>query len=375
MHETKLVTRILPVHIIHPREEEEVAVNVGDEFESLIRTLGAKIVDRVIQKIDRPHYATYIGRGKLDQIIELIKSANVDVVALDAMLKPGQLHAIQSVLSQANPSIEVWDRVDLILRIFEKHAVSLESKLQIELARMNYMGPRIYGMGYVLSRQGGGIGVSGIGETNTELMRRHWRDQKKKITDELKKISNSHQQQLDKRRRAGFKTVSIVGYTNAGKSTLFNVLSKKTKLEKDELFATLESSVGKMYVPALFQEILITDTIGFIRNLPPLLISAFKSTLMESINADLILHIIDASDPEMSRKIEIVSEILHDLGVTDSNIVYVFNKIDQAPHINRERIENQYKEFSPMFISAREKVGIDEIPACIGEKLLEKNKI
>ena len=372
MYETKLVTRMLPVHIIHPREEEEAAVNIGDEFESLIRTLGGKIVDRIIQKIDRPHYATYIGRGKLDQIIELVKSANVDVVVLDAMVKPGQLHAIQSILSQANPSIEVWDRVDLILRIFEKHAISLESKLQIELARMNYMGPRIYGMGYVLSRQGGGIGVSGIGETNTELMRRHWRDQKKKITDELKKISNSHQQQLDKRKRAGFKTVSIVGYTNAGKSTLFNALSKKTKLEKDALFATLESSVGKMYIPTLFQEILITDTIGFIRNLPPLLISAFKSTLMESINADLILHIIDASDPEMVRKIEIVSEILHDLAVTDGNIVYVFNKIDQSPNINRAEIIKQYQEFSPMFISAREKIGIEEIPVVIGERL-QKN--
>ncbi len=281
--------RFLPIHIINPQSNKEKSLHTGEELESLIATFGGKIVDRVIQKRENPDNATFIGKGKVQEVLQKVKETGVDVVVLNAMAKPRQVHTLKTALETANRHIEVWDRVDLILHIFDKHATTTEAKLQIELARMRYMGPRIYGMGFVLSRQGGGIGTSGIGETNTELMKRHWRNEMKKITDQLEKVSNERQMQLERRKKSGLKTVSIVGYTNAGKSSLFNLLTGERALVEDVLFATLDSTVGKMYMPQLQTEVLITDTIGFIRNLPPRLINAFKSTLMESLFADVFL--------------------------------------------------------------------------------------
>lgn len=369
MIDLKNVLRILPIHVIYSRLDARIAVTIGEELESLVTTLGGVIPDRVIQKLERPSNATYVGKGKILEVIEKIKELEIDVVVLNAMVKPRQVHALKEELRKANPQIEVWDRVDLILHIFDKHAVTQESKLQIELARMNYMGPRIYGMGYVLSRQGGGIGTLGIGETNTELMKRHWRDEKKRITDQLEKISKSREQQLDRRKRAGFKTVSIVGYTNAGKSSLFNALTGKKMLVEDELFATLDSSVGKIYLEELHSEVLITDTIGFIRDLPPLLISAFKSTLMESVHADLLLHVIDVSDPEMDTKIRVVNEILIDLGRELTDVVYVFNKIDAALDLDKNKVVEKYGNNSPIFISVKNQKGLEQAKEVIKNKL------
>jgi GTPase len=369
MLDIKHTLRVLPIHMVEPFENKEVALNIGEELESLIATLGGKIVDRVIQNLERSNNFTYIGRGKVTEVASKIKELEVDVVILNAMVKPRQVHALKAQLQKAKSDIQVWDRVDLILHIFDKHAQTQEAKLQIELARMNYMGPRIYGMGFVMSRQGGGIGTSGVGETNTELMRRHWRDQKKKITDELARISKSRQLQLEQRKRAGFKTVSLVGYTNAGKSSLFNLLTGKAKLAKNVLFATLDSSVGKMYIEDLHKEVLVTDTIGFIRDLPPLLISAFKSTLMESINADVLLHVIDVSDHEVETKIEVVKEILKELGRNTEDIVYVFNKTDAVPDLDKEAFLQKYDSFSPLFISVKNVTGIDEVKSTITKNL------
>jgi GTP-binding protein HflX len=365
MLELKKKLNILPVHVIDPGIDQEAAVNIGEELESLIATLGGVVNDRVIQKMERPNSTTYIGRGKVQEVGKMIKEKDVDVVVLNAMVKPRQVHALKDQLRKAKSNIEVWDRVDLILHIFDKHAATMEAKLQIELARMNYMGPRIYGMGRVMSQQGGGIGTLGVGETNTELMKRHWRDEKKKITDQLEKISKSRQQQLDQRKRAGFKTVSIVGYTNAGKSSLFNLLTGKNKLVQNVLFATLDSSVGKMYIEDLHKEVLVTDTIGFIRDLPPLLISAFKSTLMESVHADVLLHVIDVSDPEINTKIEVVNDILKELGRDTDDVVYVFNKIDATLDLDKQILLEKYNHFSPLFISVRKEQGIADVKECI----------
>jgi GTPase len=362
MIELTKTLRVLPIHVVNPQANQERAVSTGEELESLIKTLGGEVPDRIIQNLNHPDQGTYIGIGKVVEVMEKIEELKIDVVVLNTMAKPRQVHALKTRFQKVNPKIEVWDRMDLILQIFDKHATTTEAKLQIELARMRYMGPRIYGMGAILSRQGGGVGAIGAGETNTELMKRHWRGEIKTITEKLETISDARTAQIEQRKRAGFKTVSIVGYTNAGKSSLFNLLSNKGVLVQDALFATLDSSVSNVYVPQLDKEILLTDTIGFIRNLPPRLIQAFKSTLMESIHADVLLHVIDVSDPEFEEKIHVVNNILHELGIyLELNMIYVFNKIDAAPNLDKEALREKHARYRPIFVSVKKQEGIEQI--------------
>ena len=353
MNENNPALRFLPIHVINPKANKEKSVDIGEELESLIETLGGNIVDRIIQKLNNPDNATYIGNGKVNEVIELVKEKKIDVAVLNNSAKPNQVFRLKTALQKANPNIEVYDRIDLILHIFEKHASTREAKLQIELARMRYMGPRIYGMGYVLSRQGGGIGTLGVGETNTELMKRHWKQAIKKVTDELSKMSNEREKRIERRKKDGYKTISIVGYTNAGKSSLFNKLTGKKVLVENVLFATLDSTVGEVYIPEISKNILITDTIGFIRNLPPRLIQAFKSTLLESIHADVILHVVDASDPEIFEKILVVEDILKDLFIDSKKVIYIFNKNDRISYKARLNLEERYKSYLPVFVSAK----------------------
>jgi GTPase len=375
MIELTKTLRVLPIHVINPQANQERAVSTGEELESLIKTLGGEVPDRIVQNLNHPDQGTFIGKGKVLEVIEKIKELKIDVVVLNTMAKPRQVHALKTRFEKVNPKIEVWDRMDLILHIFEKNATTTEAKLQIELARMRYMGPRIYGMGAILSRQGGGIGAVGAGETNTELMKRHWRSEIKTVTDKLEVINEARTAQLEQRKKAGFKTVSIVGYTNAGKSSLFNLLTNKDVLVQNALFATLDSSVSNVYVPQLDKEVLLTDTIGFIRNLPPRLIQAFKSTLMESIHADVLLHVIDVSDPEYEEKIYVVNNILHELGIyLELHMVYVFNKIDAAPHIDKEALLEKHKRYRPVFISVKEQQGIDEVFQKVADVILKEQK-
>jgi GTP-binding protein HflX len=370
MHTTKRILRVLPIYVINPRKDKEIEIYIGEELDSLIATLGGTIVDRVIQKLERPNNATFIGSGKVHEVTEVVKEKNVDVVILSTFAKPRQIHGLKTAFHKVMPGIDVWDRVDLILQIFDKHASTTEAKLQIELARMRYMGPRIYGMGFVMSQQGGGIGTLGIGETNTELMKRHWRNEMKQVTDKLDKIAKNHKLQLEKRKRSGYKSVSIVGYTNAGKSSLFRLLTGKKTLVENELFATLDSAIGTVFISALESDILITDTIGFIRDLPPRLIDAFKSTLMESVHADLLLHVIDASDPEIETKMTVVNGILQDLKLDPDNALFVFNKID-APGVDSKKLAKKYAAYSPIFVSVKENRGVEHILHVIGERLLQ----
>ncbi len=351
----------LLVSIIPRDVSDEETFKDLKELKALVEALGGKVADFVVQRRETHDKGMYIGRGKVREIAQLIKEKNIDVIILNAIVKPTHIFEMTNILSITKPEIMVWDRVDLILEIFSQHAHTAEAKLQIELAAMRHMGPRIFGMGHVLSRQAGGIGTLGIGETNTELMKRHWQTQMKKVQDKLKKLSLDRERQLARRKKVGFQTVSIIGYTNAGKSSLFNLLTGKKNIVENALFVTLDSSVGKVTLPRSKKQILLSDTIGFIKNLPLDLINAFKSTLMESLHADLLVHVIDVSDDDMQRKIESVEVVLSNLDLRNKKRVYIFNKAETIDELDKTFVENQYADFYPQFISVKEKIGTENI--------------
>ncbi|CAN5161733.1 GTPase HflX [soil metagenome] len=366
--------RFLLASVQTQKMDQEMLLKELEELKQLVEAYGGIVVDLLIQKRNPEEPGMYIGKGKIAGAGEVIAEKKVDVVVLNAMVKSGQLFDIKKKFWDVNPDIKVWDRVDLILEIFAHHAQTAEAKLQIEIAAMRHMGPRIYGMGLVMSRQGGGIGGRGVGETNTELMKRHWRDEMKKTEDKLKKLTDEQEKQMERRQKLGMRTVSIIGYTNAGKTSLFNALTHKKKLVQNALFATLDSTVGKVYFQELKEEVLISDTIGFIRNLPTKLIQAFKSTLMESMHSDLLLHVIDVSDSEMENKIRVVEEILQELGIGDKRKIYVLNKADAAEEEVVSQTKETYKEHTPLSISVKEEKGIEELLKHI-ENTLQEQKI
>jgi len=358
----------LLISIIPQRTSEITILRELKEVKALVESYGGIVVDLITQHREVHDKGMYIGQGKVTEVLKRIEEMKIGVVVLNATVKPGQLFDLKKLFRESSPNIEVWDRIDLILEIFSKHADTAEAKLQIDLAAMRHMGPRIYGMGFVLSRQGGGIGGRGIGETNTELMQRHWRDQMKKVQDKLNKLTGERERQLARRQKAGLSTISIIGYTNAGKTSLYNRLSGKKKLAKNILFATLDSSVAKMYLPEVRKEVLVSDTIGFINNLPSDLIDAFKSTLMESVHADVLIHVIDASDPEMEKKINVVENILYQLKIGNTKRIYVFNKIDAAADFDREDVSFRYQIHDPQFVSVKEDQGIEKLVKAISQE-------
>ncbi|MBD3330208.1 GTPase HflX [Candidatus Peregrinibacteria bacterium] len=399
-----------------PDEEEAKRLN---ELESLVKTFGGISVVKIIQKRSQPDYRTYIGKGKVNQIHSMALENEAKLVVVNNIMKPGQIYNINEIFEK--DKIEVWDRVDLILKIFEKHAKSSEAKLQVELAGIKHFGPRIYGMGKELARQEGAVGVrAGSGEANIEMMKRHLRRQELKIKKKLEHYSLIKKGHRKRRKRLNFKTVALVGYTNSGKSTLLNALTGKDVYIADELFATLDTRVGKIYIqpdkplkdgkynPGT--EILISDTIGFIRDLPPELIEAFKSTLAETVESDLILHVIDVSDKDLHKKIQVVEEILNSMGLKDKPRIYVFNKMDliKRKHLKRvlpqkkkkieehgilkagaetmeilgwgendkidipndpAELKQKYQQFNPIFISAHKKDNLEELIDLIAEKV------
>lgn len=364
--------RFLIAHVVPPSMYKDEAEKRLAEMISLIDTYGGATVVKIVQRRAHPDSHSYVGRGKAEEIVGFVQSEKIDVIVINDTVKPGQLFNLQKQAWKYNSQIEVWDRVDLIINIFDKHAHTAEAKLQIKLVKMRHMGPRIYGLGgTLLSRQGGGIGTRGLGETNTELMKRHWRNEVKKVQDELDKMAGKRGEQIERRRNLGYQSLAIIGYTNAGKSSFFNLLTGKNKKSEDALFATLDSVVGKMYLQGLKREVMVSDTIGFIQNLPPKLVQAFKSTLMESIDADLLLHVVDASDPNIYDKITVVQQILEELGILDKPVIYVFNKIDNLSKQQMLQLLETYKSFNPQLISAKENYGMPEFFETLEKKLSE----
>ena len=340
---TFLVIQVIPK--LSQKTEQEIQTDFN-ETEQLIKTFGVKVKKTLTQKLDHPNPKYYIGEGKVEELKNWCEAEEIDIVIVDGMVKSGQLFRIERQLWKVSPVIQVWDRIDLILNIFDQHATTVESKLQIKLARATHMGPRIYGLGITeLSRQGGGVGTRGKGETNIEFERRQIKVDKQKIKKELKKLLKQKHNRLKKRNLLGIGPVALVGYTSAGKTTLFNALTGKEKEMNKGLFTTLETVVGKIKSPNFEQPILVSDTIGFISNLPPVLIDSFKSTLFESLEAKLLLHVVDAHDLHVIDKIIVVEEILKSLKVTHPTIL-VLNKVDlmneEQLKIVREKISEHY---------------------------------
>jgi GTP-binding protein HflX len=304
----------------------ENAILVGnhalDELRELAVTAGARIIDEVIQRRERPDPATYIGKGKVEELREEVLVEGVDVVIFDEELSPSQARNLEEALET-----KVVDRTGLILDIFARRARTREGKLQVELAQLEYRLTRLTGHREYLSRLGGGIGTRGPGETKLEMDRRQIRHRISTLKRDIEQMRKHRQLHREHRRRDQLPLVSLVGYTNAGKSTLFRALSKEDTLISKRLFSTLDTLIRRIQLGKSLP-VLISDTVGFIRKLPHQLVSAFRATLEEVVEADLILHVIDASDPDWREKRQVVLDVLEEIGAGKHPILTVYNKID-----------------------------------------------
>ncbi len=338
-----------------------------DELELLVDTAGAEVIHRETQKLDHPNVATYIGSGKAEELAGFVEANDVDVVIFDSELSPAQQRNLEKILK-----VDVVDRVGLILDIFALHATTQEGMKQVEVAQLKYMMPRLRGKGTSLSQQGGGIGTRGPGETQLESDRRKITKRLAKLEDDLKKLEKVRNTQRKSRDRQSQKRVAIVGYTNAGKSTLLNALSKTDAHVEDRLFATLAPTTRKLYVgedenykPRI---ILCSDTVGFVRNLPHQLVEAFRSTLEEASAANLLVHVVDASSEDVIGNIEAVNKVLAEISAEDIEQIIVWNKIDRLTQGELETLKNTDFDFkheknikSTFFVSASTGEGIEEI--------------
>ena len=341
---------------IFPQGKEEECIKSLDELERLADTAGATTFARLTQMKNVPDAATCIGSGKLEELKELCQNNEIDIIIFDCELSPAQIKNIESVAE-----CDVVDRSMLILDIFALHAVSAEGKIQVELAQLKYTAPRLIGKGKDMSRLGGGIGTRGPGESKLEIDRRRLASRISFLQGELNELEKNRQIMRAQRERSNIPKACIVGYTNAGKSSLLNMLTNAGILAEDKLFATLDPTTRKFELPSGIP-MLLTDTVGFIRKLPHHLIHAFKSTLEETLYCDFLINVVDASDEECYEHMATTESILESLGATDKPILYVFNKSDLCSNerIYDLRFFNSSKG-RVVNISVKEKTGYDEL--------------
>lgn len=336
-----------------------------DELEELAQTAGAETVGRIIQNREQIHPGTYVGKGKLDEIKNLLWETDATGIICDDELSPAQLGNLQDALD-----MKVMDRTLIILDIFAERASTNEGKIQVELAQLKYRQSRLVGLGKSLSRLGGGIGTRGPGEKKLEMDRRLIKGRIAQLNRELKDVKRHREVTREQRSRNHIPVIAIVGYTNAGKSTLLNRLTGASVLEEDKLFATLDPTTRGLKLPS-GQEVLLTDTVGFIRKLPHHLIEAFKSTLEEAKYADMILHVVDVSNPQMDEQMYTVYETLQNLDVKDKVVITAFNKQDRLTEVP---IIRDFKADHIANISARTGQGLDALQSVI-EQILRERKI
>ena len=331
------------------------------ELEELAKTSGAEIIGEMIQKRPAPEAATYMGKGALEEICNFCSNHNIDLIIADGELSPVQIRNIEDLTG-----VRVIDRTTLILDIFAGRARSSEGKLQVELAQLKYSLPRLSGKGTALSRLGGGIGTRGPGETKLETDRRHIRFRIQNLKAELDKVEKRRVAMHQRRKKNGALCVAIVGYTNAGKSTLMNRLTDAGVLQEDKLFATLDPTARKLVLPD-GRQIMLVDTVGLVRRLPHQLVDAFRSTLEEAVWADVILNVCDASSDECAEHIGVTESVLSDLGCSGKPIINVLNKCDKPTELDFDFFENSVK------ISAATGDGIDSLLTAI-ENALPKDR-
>ena len=364
-NKASLSDRAVLVGIVWGRETQESVDKSLDELERLLDTAGGECVARLTQSKETPDVRTVIGSGKAAELAYICACNDVTLVVFDCELSPSQIRNLEDIVGD---KVRVIDRSMLILDIFALHAVTGEGKLQVELAQLKYTAPRLIGRGAELSRLGGGIGTRGPGESQLETDRRHMARRIHALETQIAEMDKNRRTQRAARDRSGIPEVAIVGYTNAGKSTLLNRLTDSGILAEDKLFATLDPTTRKFTLPC-GESILLTDTVGFINKLPHHLIRAFRSTLEEACNADILLIIVDASDAEFREQLAVTEELLCDLGASGKPILYVFNKCDRGiaelGRIGREAAQNT------VYISALTGQGIDGLVERLESMVLE----
>lgn len=336
--------RVVLVGLITGGQDERQVKEYLDELEFLVDTAGAEVWERFSQRVDNPYPATFVGTGKLQEISDFVKVHEIDTVIFDDELSATQIRNIEKAFD-----CKILDRTNLILDIFAKRAQTAYAKTQVELAQCQYMLPRLTRMWSHLERQQGGIGTRGPGESQIETDRRIILDKIILLKDKLERIDK--QMTVQRRNRGSMVRVALVGYTNAGKSTIMNLISKSEVFTENKLFATLDTTVRKVVIGNL--PFLMTDTVGFIRKLPHHLVESFKSTLDETREADLIIHVVDISHPGFESHVDVVNKTLGEIGVSDKPMIYLFNKIDAFTY--------QVKEDDDLLPSTREHMSLDDL--------------